>query len=97
MTTCMPGQQQFVNMQQSPTSLQNTNQRLGIPTPMITYTPNPGYYLEFCIVSREKSSRHFSDNRVIDSVYQTYTLMNTHEPWWLMVCANVYFTTELMR
>ena len=34
-------------------------------------------------------------NRVIDSVYQTYTLINTHEPWWLMVCANVYFTTKL--
>ena len=47
------------------------------------------------IVRREKSLRHFSDNRVIDSVYQTYTLINTHEPWWLMVCANVYFTTKL--
>ena len=29
-------------------------------------------------------------NRVIDSVYQNYTLMNTHEHWWHMFCANVF-------
>jgi len=26
-------------------------------------------------------TRHFSENRVIDSVYQNYTIMNTHAQW----------------
>jgi len=42
-----------------------------------------------------KTLRHFSGNRVIDSVYQNYTLMNTHEHWRHMFCTNIYLTTQV--
>jgi len=32
---------------------------------------------------------------VIDSVYQNYILMNTHEHWRHMFCTNVYLTTKV--
>jgi len=32
---------------------------------------------------------------VIDSVYQNYTLMNTHAHWRHMFCTNVYLTTRV--
>jgi len=51
-------------------------------------------YLEFCIVGRIQSLCHFSGKRVIDSLYQNYTLMNTHEHWRYMFCTNVYLTTK---
>jgi len=32
---------------------------------------------------------------MIDSVYQNYTLMNTHKHWRHMFCTNVYLTTKV--
>ena len=40
---------------------------------------------------------YFSDNRVIDSVYQNYTIMNTHEHWWHMFCTNVSTKVEVVN
>ena len=52
-------------------------------------------YLKFTLFHRQpRDWFRISNNRVIDFVYQNYTLMNTDEHWRHMFCANVYLPTK---
>ena len=52
-------------------------------------------YLKFTLFHRQpRDWFRISNNRVIDFVYQNYTLMNTDEHWRHMFCANVSLPTK---